>query len=122
MKIRLVLMTLLAILALTVCVCDEGSEGVVFDKEYVTVTYMTEDGTYFSCILEKGKTPESFYVPPVPEGYTGWDTDLSQPVYEDTVVHAIPGKSPLKAGIIVIAVILLMFAAYDLLSHWYMRR
>ena len=52
-----------------------------------SVTFIAGDRTVMTIYVYEGDTLS--HIPGVPEGYSGWDTDLSQPVYEDTVVHAI---------------------------------
>ena len=53
-----------------------------------SVTFIAGDRTVMTIYVYEGDTLSQ--LPGVPEGYSGWDTDLSQPVYEDIVVHAIP--------------------------------
>lgn len=95
--------------------CDAADSEVMH-----SVTFIAGDRTVMTIYVYEGDTLS--YIPGVPEGYSGWDTDLSQQVYEDTVVHAIPEESPLKYGVILVLAILLMFVVWDLLAHWYMRR
>ena len=117
---KTVLIPALAILAVLLVIPISDECDAVDPEVMHAVTFIAGDRTVMTIYVYEGNTLS--YIPGVPEGYTEWDTDLTQPIYEDTVVHAIPDESPLKYGVILVLAILLMFVVWGLLSRWYMYR
>lgn len=74
-----------------------------FTDEYVVVTYYVDDQVMMVTGLVKGTAVG--YIPPLPEGYSAWDVDLTQPIYKDTDVHAIPEEPPIPWLYIFIGVV-----------------
>ena len=115
-----VLIPALAILAVLLVIPISDECDAVDPEVMHAVTFVAGDRIVMTIYVYEGNTLS--YIPGAPEGYSGWDTDLTQPIYEDTVVHAIPDESPLKYGVILVLAILLMFVVWDLLSRWYVYR
>lgn len=89
-KAALLLIAILG-LALIPTIGEESRAEPEFTEEYVTVTYYVDGESIATVGMIKGHVP--IYIPSVPDGYTGWDKDLTQPVYEDMIVNAIPEES-----------------------------
>ena len=100
------------------CVYPDTESDALLDKEYVTITYVVDDRMYMQNIIEKGTAPAAFYYPPVPEGYTEWDTDLTQPVYKSIYVHAIPEDKSILDTPVPALVIVAALAFVSLLITW----
>lgn len=114
----------IAIMALVIagaCICNEADAGDgPYIDDYCTAEIIIGDKTVgFSISIVGMKTVGQAVAPfKLPDGYIGWDHDLDEVLYEDTVIRAVPAPDAghMPAGTAVALVLIAILAIAGIVS------
>lgn len=111
---------IIAILALVLagaCACSgaDAGDGPYID-DYCTAEIIIGDKTigYLTFIVGKKTVGQAVASFKLPDGYIGWDHDLDEVLYEDTVIRAVPapdtGHMPVGTAVALVLIAILAIA------------